>query len=388
MNKGTDDSDVGSSQSTHSTSESMIEVIQRETRRLKNKICDFRETSDNGSVRSTSSRGKVHPGGIMTVRTLKESMSTEGLSGRTNKYKIRRRALKRSLHSSTDSVSSISTQRSVRSSPSFVLTDSTMNYRVSFNRVIIREYPQIPGVNPSISNGCPLTIDWYHVDEFSYNIDTFETARIRRNNVQMRMPADYRFRLLRSHGHSWREIRNCTKEANIVKKQRRQTNGCLDSDQEPDKESETLVQAFKKLIKIRCHKKKLKKEALKGKAKKYNVINGDPVAVSLKSKEINYLNISQSKSASCFDITLDLGKVDAEFDTDDEEFADDDNDIISSDEIGDNLPNKNFVTDKQEASIVKVSSYKYLHCICINTPPSYCRDLIHRRIGRRKVIRG
>ena len=46
--------------------------------------------------------------------------------------------------------------------------------KVKFSSVKIREYPMIPGDNPSVSNGPPLTMDWTASKTFSVTIDRFE----------------------------------------------------------------------------------------------------------------------------------------------------------------------------------------------------------------------
>ncbi len=374
MDKGIDATDVGSSQSSDTTSQSIMEVMHGETRRRKDKARHIREHSDHGSVRSTSSRKKVHPGGIMAVRTLEESLITSGLSGKRNKYKIRRRELKRALNSntSTNSLDSFSSSLSCsidsKSNPASVATGSVTSRKVTFHQVIIREYPQIPGVNPSVSRGCPLTIDWDHVDQNAYNIDKYEAVRNRRDSVQMRMPADYRTRLLRNHGHSWKYIQKCTKEANIARRKRQKTYERLDS-QVFDEGIETLIRGFKKAFKNKSHRKQLKKQALEkasafdndGTPGKYNTKD----KVSLKPRQIDDLNTSRSKSASHFDLSLDFEDGDYDLDPDDEDFAEDDDDSVLSDEDEDDVQvpttvltdsKTKSVTDRKKTRAVKVSS--------------------------------
>ncbi len=376
MDKGIDATDVGSSQSSDTTSQGLMEVMHGETRRRKDKARHIREHSDHGSVRSTSSRKKVHPGGIMAVRTQEESLITKGLSGKRNKYKIKRRALKRALNgnASTSSLDSYSSSLSCsidsKSSPASVITGSATSNKVTFHQVIIREYPQIPGVNPSVSRGCPLTIGWDHEHQHAYNIDKFEAVRVRRDSVQMRMPADYRTRLLRSHGHSWKDIQKCTKEANIARRKRQKTYERLDS-QHFDEGVETLVRAFKKTFKNRSHKKQLKKQALERSSafdnqetsKKYNIKD----KVSLKPRQIDDLNTSRSQSASHFDLNLDFDDGDYDLDPDDEDFAKDDDDSVSSDEDEDDtgVPTTVLtdsktrpVSEKKKTHALKVSSVR------------------------------
>lgn len=97
---------------------------------------------------------------------------------------------------------------------------------VGFGTVGIREYPIMPGDNPGGLCGPPLTIDWMHQEEMEAKLDDYEEARPpRRSQVEFSMPATVRQRLLRKSGYSLSEIQRSTKQANIVRNQRRTSAG-------------------------------------------------------------------------------------------------------------------------------------------------------------------
>jgi len=55
--------------------------------------------------------------------------------------------------------------------------------RVIFDDVEVREYPQILGDNPAVSEGVPLTIMWNYQNRYNMSVDLFEATRkpLRRN---------------------------------------------------------------------------------------------------------------------------------------------------------------------------------------------------------------
>lgn len=83
----------------------------------------------------------------------------------------------------------------------------------------------LPGDNPTVSDGPPLTYSWVHEDEHFYPIDDFEDFREcdRRLPFQMRVPRAVRYQLLLDHGNTHSEIQKATKEANILRSQRHKT---------------------------------------------------------------------------------------------------------------------------------------------------------------------
>jgi len=49
--------------------------------------------------------------------------------------------------------------------------------KVFFHEVEIREYPQVLGDNPSVSDGAPVAIAWEFQSQYNVNIDVYEMTR-------------------------------------------------------------------------------------------------------------------------------------------------------------------------------------------------------------------
>jgi len=97
---------------------------------------------------------------------------------------------------------------------------------VNFGMVSTREYPIIPGDNPGGTCGPPLTIDWEYQREMMARVDMYEEARpVRRSTYEISMPATVRQQLLRNSGHSMGSIQRSTKNANVIRNQRKSTVG-------------------------------------------------------------------------------------------------------------------------------------------------------------------
>jgi hypothetical protein len=109
-------------------------------------------------------------------------------------------------------------------SPLSSTTSCQVVKKVTFSTLAIREYGIIPGDNPGVSCGCPLSIGWEYDDEFSFAIDEYEEQRSKpRSMTELRMPSMVREKKLREAGFSRRDIQESTKYANIARLQRRRT---------------------------------------------------------------------------------------------------------------------------------------------------------------------
>jgi hypothetical protein len=99
--------------------------------------------------------------------------------------------------------------------------------RVFFSTIEIKEYAIIPGDNPAVTKGVPLTIDWIPSQPLSCSIDDYEkqlpTAR---SQMEICMPASQRYDLLRRNGFERFEIMNCSKHAAIIRNKRKGTASC------------------------------------------------------------------------------------------------------------------------------------------------------------------
>lgn len=127
--------------------------------------------------------------------------------------------------------------------------------KVSFGTISIREYPICVGDNPGGSWGVPITIDWEHQSEASFDFDMYETTRPeRRTQLEIAMPAPVRYEKLRAEGFSRQEIQKAEKQANIIRCRRRRTVEMLHM--APIHEfSETIVKGTVKALSLRKKKK-------------------------------------------------------------------------------------------------------------------------------------
>lgn len=96
---------------------------------------------------------------------------------------------------------------------------------VRFGTLQIRHFPIIPGDNPAVTVGCPVTIDWQHDGEVTLPIDEYEEARSSspRSMIELRRPAKLRDDMLRGLGFSRGEIQRSTKLATIARNRRKRT---------------------------------------------------------------------------------------------------------------------------------------------------------------------
>ncbi len=96
--------------------------------------------------------------------------------------------------------------------------------KVSFSTLEIREYGIIPGDNPAVTGGCPLSIDWVYDSVFTCSVENYEEVRPKtRSMTELRIPSREREETLRRVGFSRRDIQEGTKNANITRHQRRRT---------------------------------------------------------------------------------------------------------------------------------------------------------------------
>lgn len=98
------------------------------------------------------------------------------------------------------------------------------NLTVSFDRVIIREYPICLGNNPSVSRGPPLTIDWDPMTHLEFDFVQLQDSKLpSRGQAEMFVPLFVRERMLKNAGYSRKEIMKMVKDVNISRIQRRKT---------------------------------------------------------------------------------------------------------------------------------------------------------------------
>lgn len=94
---------------------------------------------------------------------------------------------------------------------------------VSFNTLTIREYSQIPDINPSVSSGPPIGLGWDFEVLGSVDISKYEELRPpRRIRSELNIPAAMRQKMLRED-FSLADVNRATKLSNVGRSQRRST---------------------------------------------------------------------------------------------------------------------------------------------------------------------
>jgi hypothetical protein len=177
-----------------------------------NKIHYQSELDDSLTVASNASSIRS----IMTVRTQSESLR----GGSVSEMKKLRRQITIKVKGRNSETSSSLGDASVSDDTKRTESSRSMDEKsLSFSTVCVREYPVIPGVNPSVSCGPPVELGWSHTEGKTICIDKFEDFRgsKRRLQCQMRMPKGVRKELLLFHGSTKKMMKESSK---IAKKHR------------------------------------------------------------------------------------------------------------------------------------------------------------------------
>lgn len=168
---------------------------------------DSSSSASNSSL-SASMDGSNQKRGIMRVRTLKESLSS---------IYDEKECFAASAGGDEDGRLLSDTAR----------TRTKPLCSVSFKQIVIREYGQVIGDNPSCSGGAPISLDWlYSPKHIQISVDTYEKAlqeRGPRSNSELRMPAYVRHRILSEWDVSMSQILRAAAETDCVRKGRSKT---------------------------------------------------------------------------------------------------------------------------------------------------------------------
>lgn len=105
---------------------------------------------------------------------------------------------------------------------SAILDENTAGKFVRFSSVAVRDYSVCLGDNPSVSRGTPISLDWDHDDELTYDINIYESERSqkRRTSYDLKIPSLQRIQLLKELGYSRGEINEQMKKTNLDKQRR------------------------------------------------------------------------------------------------------------------------------------------------------------------------
>lgn len=98
----------------------------------------------------------------------------------------------------------------------------TKNKReISFDKVIVREYPMTMGDNPSCSYGPPVGLDWIYHESKNLKLEEYERTRARKRSMRQMVLSYYRrIEILESAGYDTGEMKRTTRQINKVKRQR------------------------------------------------------------------------------------------------------------------------------------------------------------------------
>lgn len=209
---------------TDASAQTIIDCMKDETSRRRRKLKSRRD------VVGCEVGGKLQRG-IMSVRTQSESIR----SIKTPTFKQRRRDMKKILADSLGN-STLSTSGS-----------SGFGCFVSYSSVSLRKYETIPGNNPAVSRGVPVTIGWEHHSEVTLDIEEYEDEKHEYKHAT-RMSPDARSQILLNQGHTWEAIHTAIQESNIARRQRIRTIEKMTADRKTnkfDKGIEEIKQVFR-----------------------------------------------------------------------------------------------------------------------------------------------
>ncbi|GFH61573.1 hypothetical protein CTEN210_18049 [Chaetoceros tenuissimus] len=226
----------------------------------------------------------IYPKSIMVVKTQADSLHTQGLRRvKLNQIRRRRKHLQNQLSKDTASCSCSVAAGGTGSgkddeSAIFSIGSSSLSVPVvdhlpmeensvspqqksaiDFSITTIREHVYIPGDNPAVMDGPPLSISWNHHSEVHLSVDEFEQAKIYnevKTQGELKMPASRRSQILRKTGYSFTDIQKSIKNATYIRKQRYETIESL-SHQRFDEAMESIGRKVNKLL--RRNKKKTNK---------------------------------------------------------------------------------------------------------------------------------
>ena len=99
--------------------------------------------------------------------------------------------------------------------------------KVAFNEIEIREFPVGLGDNPAVLSGPPIALEWEPQKTHVLSVDAYEGAMgegiVRRRGKELKMPSSVREGLLLEGSYSKEEIKQATKAAKLVRRQRHTT---------------------------------------------------------------------------------------------------------------------------------------------------------------------
>ena len=150
----------------------------------------------------------------------KKKLSSSNNSSTTIKTSKPLRSASASAAPSTPLKSCLSVTQVMNNNPSGYMTTTTPKKNVSFHRIQIREYEQILGDHPAVSQGPPVSLGWNSQRALESTVQDYEDKRApRRRPDEFQMPAQHR-RTLVSGQHSEDEILKAQEQVEKIQRNR------------------------------------------------------------------------------------------------------------------------------------------------------------------------
>ncbi|KAL3942959.1 MAG: hypothetical protein SGBAC_002948 [Bacillariaceae sp.] len=94
--------------------------------------------------------------------------------------------------------------------------------KVAFQHIVVREYQQTIGDNPSVGEGAPISLDWNYQQNEALDVDLYECTRAERRNVNEMRLTHYQRKCIFMHqyGFSESEVKAARTATNKVRSQR------------------------------------------------------------------------------------------------------------------------------------------------------------------------
>lgn len=101
---------------------------------------------------------------------------------------------------------------------------STLQKKVSFHQVQIREYERVVGINPSVTAGPAVSLAWDHHACDALHVEEYESRRPpRRVPGEFQIPSSVRTQMLERSGASSQDLQKAQQEITKIKRQRQAT---------------------------------------------------------------------------------------------------------------------------------------------------------------------
>lgn len=195
--------DTASTTSCNSCAQQTIHSLKEEAARRKKRLSDLQDKPLHREIVLENKEIFDNPKSIMVVKTQADSLHNKGLRRvKLNQIRRRRMQLQNQLSKDTASCGSCSVAPTITggtvsgkdhesaifsigstslSGPvvdHLPMDENSVKGAIDFSITTIREHVYIPGDNPAVLDGPPLSISWNHHSELNISVDEFEQAKI------------------------------------------------------------------------------------------------------------------------------------------------------------------------------------------------------------------